>query len=61
VTARPLKKAHLLRCAQTARSNVLIKYASAREFFARLAFGTFLIGLKESFQKLTGGNHAQIS
>ncbi len=46
---RPLKKAHLLRCAQSPRSNVLLKYASARRFFARLAPGTFLTGLGTEF------------
>ena len=46
---RPLKKAHLLRCAQSPRSNVLLKYASARRFLARLAPGTFLAGLGNGF------------
>src|SRR6266850_4220566 len=31
----------MLRCAQSPRSNVLIKYASARRFFARLASEIF--------------------
>jgi hypothetical protein len=44
-----MKKAHLLRCARTARSNVLLKYASARGFFARLASGTFLTRLETEF------------
>jgi len=44
-----LKKAHLLRCARSARSKVLPKYASARGFFARLAPGTFLISLRRGF------------
>jgi hypothetical protein len=46
---RPLKKAHLLRCAQSPHSNVLAKYASARRFLARLAPGTFLTGLWTEF------------
>jgi len=51
LTRRPLKKAHLLRCAQSPRSNVLPKYASARRFLARLAPGTFLTGLEAGFFK----------
>ena len=46
---RLLKKAHLLRCAQLSRSNVLPKYVSARRFFARLASGTFLTSLRTGF------------
>ena len=42
---RLLKKTHMLRCAQSPRSNVLVKYASARRFFARLASEIFLSGL----------------
>src|SRR5207245_336172 len=40
-TRRLLKKTHMLRCAQSPRSNVLLKYASARRFFARLASEVF--------------------
>ena len=40
-----LKKAHLFRCARITRSNVLPECACAREFIARLASATFLIGL----------------
>ncbi len=46
---RPVKKAHLRRCARPARSNVLLQYASARWLFARLASGTFLTGLRTGF------------
>ena len=42
-----MKKAHLFRCARTAHSNVLPKYACARGFIARLASGVFLIRLQE--------------
>jgi hypothetical protein len=40
-----LKKAHSLRCAQSARYNVLAMYASARRLFARLASEIFLSNL----------------
>ncbi|MCZ6625191.1 MAG: hypothetical protein O7B35_13340 [Deltaproteobacteria bacterium] len=43
---RPLKKAHLLRCARPPRSDVPPKYAYARCFLTRLASGTFLTGLR---------------
>ncbi len=46
---RPLKKAHLFRCAQSPRSNVLPKYASARRFLARLASEIFLTSLQAPF------------
>ena len=36
----------MLRCAQSPRSNVLAKYASARRFFARLASEIFLSSLQ---------------
>jgi hypothetical protein len=39
--SRPLKKPHMLRCAQSARSNVHAEYASARRFFARLVSESF--------------------
>ena len=39
----------MLRCAQPPRSNVLLKYASARRFIARLASGTFLTRLRTGF------------
>ena len=42
---RLLKKTHMLRCAQSPRSDVLPKYASARRFFARLASEIFLSSL----------------
>ncbi len=42
-----MKKAHLFRCARPPRSNVLLKYASACRFLARLASATFLIDLEE--------------
>jgi hypothetical protein len=45
----PLKKIHMLRCAQSPRSNVLVKYASARRFFARLASEFFLSSLQTEF------------
>ena len=56
---RPLKKAHLLRCAQSPRSNVLPKYASARRFLARLAPGTFLTGLETGFFKTLLERHLE--
>jgi hypothetical protein len=43
---RLLKKTRMLRCAQSPRSNVLAKYASARRFFARLASEIFLSSLQ---------------
>ena len=43
---RPLKKAHLLRCARPPRSDVPPKYAYARCFLTRLDSGTFLTGLR---------------
>ena len=44
---RPMKKAHLRRCASIdSLSTYCFKYASARRLIARLASGTFLIGLK---------------
>ena len=43
---RLLKKAHLLRCARPPRSNVLLVYASAHRFLARLAPETFLNSLE---------------
>ena len=39
--SRLLKKTHMLRCAQSPRSNVLAEYASARRFVARLASESF--------------------
>jgi hypothetical protein len=36
----------MLRCAQSPRSTVLIKYASARRFFARLASEILLSSLQ---------------
>ena len=48
-TSRLLKKTHMLRCAQSPRSNVLPKYASARRFFARLASEIFLSSLQREF------------
>jgi hypothetical protein len=47
--SRLLKKTHMLRCAQSPRSNVLDKYASARRFFARLASEIFLSSLQSEF------------
>jgi hypothetical protein len=49
VPSRLLKKTHMLRCAQSARSNVPAKYASARRFFARLASEIFLSSLQPEF------------
>lgn len=46
-----LRKARLLRCPRTARSNVHPEYASARGFFARLASGTFLIRLQDGWRR----------
>jgi hypothetical protein len=40
----------MLRCAQSPRSNVLVKYASARQFFARLASQIFLSSLQTQLQ-----------
>jgi len=55
MTSRLLKKTHMLRCAQSPRYNVLIKYASARRFFARLASEIFLSSLRtEFFSNLLG-------
>src|SRR4029077_11204682 len=42
---RPVKKAHLLRCARSPRSNVLRMYVFACPFLARLASETFLTSL----------------
>jgi hypothetical protein len=39
----------MLRCAQSSRSNVLPKYACARQLFARLASETFLSSLQSEF------------
>jgi NitT/TauT family transport system substrate-binding protein len=39
----------MLRCAQSPRSNVLLKYASALRFFARLASEIFLSSLRAEF------------
>jgi hypothetical protein len=39
----------MLRCAQSPRSNVLVEYASARRFFARLASEIFLSSLQQNF------------
>jgi len=39
----------MLRCAQSPRSNVLDKYASARRFFARLASEIFLSSLQTEY------------
>ncbi len=47
--SRLLKKTHMLRCAQSPRSNVPPKYASARQFFARLASEIFLTSLQTAF------------
>jgi hypothetical protein len=46
VVNKPVKKVHLLRCAQSSRFNVPGKYACARRFIARLASEAFLTGLK---------------
>jgi cholesterol transport system auxiliary component len=46
---RLLKKTHMLRCAQSPRSNVPRKYASARRFIARLASEIFLSSLSSKF------------
>ena len=42
---RLLKKTHMLRCAQSSRSNVHTEYACARRVFARLASEIFLSSL----------------
>jgi hypothetical protein len=39
----------MLRCAQSPRYNVPLKYASARRFFARLASEIFLSSLRKEF------------
>ncbi len=49
VASRLLQKTHMLRCAQSPRSNVPPKYASARRFFARLASEIFLTSLQPVF------------
>jgi hypothetical protein len=41
----------MLRCAQSPRSNVLVKYASARRFFARLASEILLSSLQPEFPR----------
>ena len=46
-----MKKTHMLRCAQSPRSNVRPKYASARLFFARLASEIFLSSLQSGFRR----------
>jgi hypothetical protein len=43
---RLLKKAHLLRCTRSHRSDVPYKYASVRRFIVRLASETFLNSLE---------------
>jgi hypothetical protein len=48
-TGKPLKKPHMLRCAQSPHYNVLVKYASAPRFFARLASEFFLSSLQTEF------------
>ena len=48
-SSRLLKKTRMLRCAQSPRSNVPPKYASARRFFARLASEIFLTSLQTDF------------
>jgi len=45
----------MLRCAQSPRSNVLRKYASARRFLARLASEILLSGLQSIFQQTARG------
>ena len=47
--SRLLKTTHMLRCAQSPRSNVLGMYASARRFFARLASEIVLSSLPSKF------------
>ena len=49
--SRLLKKTHMLRCAKSPRSNVLLKYAYARRFFARLASEIFLNNLQSKVKK----------
>ena len=48
IDSRLLKKTHMLRCAQSPRSNVLSQYASARRSIARLASEIFLSSLTNS-------------
>jgi len=50
-----MKKTHMLRCAQSPRSNVLAKYASARRFSARLASEIFLSSLQTEAFTTAGG------
>ena len=50
-----MKKADLLRCARSTRSNVRHEYASARRIFARLTSQTFLIGLQSRLLKTRHG------
>src|SRR4029077_5720382 len=45
IRERPMKKAHLLRCARPTRSNVPQRVRLRSSVFARLASETFLIGL----------------
>jgi hypothetical protein len=44
-----VKKTHMLRCAQSPRSNVTHQYASARRFLSRLASEIFLTSLSKNF------------
>jgi hypothetical protein len=53
----PLKKTHMLRCAQSPRSNVLPKYAFAHRSFARLASEIFLSSLQTNFEEAYFGDH----
>src|SRR5262245_4507439 len=55
VYRRPMRKADLLRCARSLRSNVLHKYTSAHRIFARLASRTFLTGLQDGLLKSSRG------
>ena len=47
--SRPLKKTHMLRCAQSIRFNVPPEYVSAYRSFARLASDIFLSSLQDTF------------
>ena len=55
-SSQAAEKTHMLRCAQSPRSNVLAKYASARRFFARLASEIFLSSLQQTFLE-TSSSH----
>ena len=56
-----LPTALLLRCAQLTRYNTLVKCASGRRFFARLAIEPFLTSLRERRYGRYAGANIEIS